>query len=269
MNRFVKANAEWLKCYDNSIEEYKIQQLVKSLLPSTNSTNHILDVGCGNGRSSFWLRKMFPHTEITAIDINAENIEYAKQNKSIKHVQFLTSNAFDFFKNTKATIKYDIIMFSWSLFDMVALYDQSEKYHQLNILIEQAKQHLNSEGCIIVTQPTKGGTFEKLLSKFMPDSDEDYYITHQYLIDSNFIGPKDALPSIYESYAIWSNFECTEEELFSGVSSVLMLETGAKISKRDFCKILYSFAEENNINIRKKFKLSDCVNLYYWQNKKL
>lgn len=265
MNKYIEFNAKWLKCYDTSVEKDKIYCLLKTLYPETYGIKNIIDIGCGNGRFTVLLSKMFPQSIITGIDINGEIIEYAKAVNMLDNINYIKCDAFDFFNDNTDAIKYDLVFFSWSLFDMVSSFNQEEKYNQLDILIEKIKRKMSLNASIIVTQPTKGGSFERLLSEFMPNSDEDYYITHKYLIDAGFLGPCEAVPSINEPLTIWSNFKSSVEELYSGVSSIIMLETRQKLKKKQFNRVFERFIESCIIN--NNIELSDCVNIYYWIQK--
>jgi hypothetical protein len=122
---------------------------------------------------------------------------------------------------------------------------------------------MKKDGVIIVLQPTKGGTFEQLLSRFMPDSDEYYLLTHNKLINNGFCGPDTVFPSKYDSQAIWSDFSCSYDELYRGIKSVIYLETGKEISRNEYDTVVSEFLTEHKISDQGQIVLSDCVNMYY------
>ena len=262
MNTYVKLNSDWLSHYDNTYEIDKIEMLTRQLGFSNENKMLIADIGCGNGRLTKYISKLFCNSFIYAIDIMRENLEYAKELNKKSNVKYICADAFDFFYDNPH-LKFDLIFFSWSLFDMVSVSHQSEKEKRLEELISSTKNSLNNKGYIIVLQPTKGGDFEKLLSRFMPDSDEDYYITHKCLIKNGFHGPNTPFPEKDNRDAIWSRFLCDELQLFYGIASIVMLETGRLITKEEFNTNLSSFLCEYNIDRDKFFCLSDCVSVYY------
>lgn len=54
----------------------------------------ILDVGCGYGAQDFyWIQKLHPTTNLTAIDISTTSIQYAQQKYSHPRIQFQTGDA--------------------------------------------------------------------------------------------------------------------------------------------------------------------------------
>lgn len=262
MNTYVKFNSDWLSHYDNTSEINKIKMLTSQLGFSNEDKMLIADVGCGNGRLTKCISKMFCNSFICAIDIMRENLEYAKEFNNDSNVEYICVDAFDFFRDN-SHLKFDLIFFGWSLFDTVSIFQQSEKEKRLEELISYAKNSLNNKGYIIVLQPTKGGDFEKLLSKFLPDSDEDYYITHKCLIKNGFYGPNTPFPEKDNIDAVWSNFLCDELQLFYGITSIVMLETDRLITKEEFNENLNVFLCEYNIDRNKFFCLSDCVSIYY------
>lgn len=159
--------------------------------------------------------------------------------------------------------KYDLVFFIWSLFDIVSGLNKADKNKKLDLLLSRVSSCISKNGHVIVLQPTKGGDFEKLLSFFMPNSEEDYLFIHEYLVKKGFNGSKKPFPSIDNPDAIWSNFMCNQEELFSGVSSILMLEANQILTKEKFIDAFEEFALTHSIEKKDCFCLSDCVNLYY------
>jgi len=263
MNKYVKNNAEWVRLYDNTVEIEKVEELVKKLNISKLQNLNIIDVGCGNGRSTKWLHEMFPNSRITAIDISQENIMYAKKKNELRNVHYIQADAFDFFSAPLVKEQYDLVFFCWSLFDMVSNYEQSEKTGKLTELITSVKKKLNVNGHIVVLQPTKGGDFEKLLSKFMPGSDDDYLLTHNFLKNSHFQGAETPFPEKNTTDAIWSKFFCNRDQLYQGVTAIIMLETGENLDRVEFDNKFDKFLLEHELWKDGCYSLSDCVNLYY------
>lgn len=268
MNNYVKLNSDWVSHYDSTDEINKIKVLTKKLGFSTTDVLLIADIGCGNGRSTKWISRLFPNALIYAIDIMKDSLTYARKVNQASNIKYIHKNAFDFFNDASCCNKYDLIFFSWSLFDMISEYTSNDKIQKLDELITAAKKTLSSRGYIIVLQPTKGGDFEKLLSKFMPESDDDYYITHNYLISNNFHGPSTPFPNKDAPDAIWSNFICNRLQLFYGIESIVMLETGRLITNKEFDTKVNSFLYQSSKDKEDLLYLSDCVNIYYVAGKK-
>lgn len=263
MNQFVKDNAAWVNKYDSRIEAKKIKNLVNQLGLSYQGKLRIADVGCGNGRSSRCIQEVFRFASIDAVDINLDCIKFALESQP-NNINYVCGNAFDFFASpmTKYS-KYDLVFFIWSLFDIVSGLSRVDKNIKLDLLLSQVSNRISENGHVIILQPTKGGDFEKLLSVFMPDSEEDYLFIHEYLVNKGFNGPKTPFPPIDDPDAIWSNFVCNQEELFSGVSSILMLEANQILTKEKFNDAFEEFVLTHSTEKKDCFCLSDCVNLYY------
>lgn len=268
MNKYMliqaKNNSYWVLNYDRSLEITKLKSLFleKNILERDNIS--IVDIGCGNGRSALLLLDIFgSNAKITGIDKCFENIQCARDNVKNNNITFHTIDAFDFFSKKEFIKKFDIAFFSWSLFDMSDEPDFHKKKNDLHDLIESVKKSLSSNGIIVVLQPTKGGIFEQLLSDFMPGSDADYKLVHDFLIESGFSGGTSPFPSQNDPWAIWSTFNYkNKEDLFLGVASIVFLEQEIKISREYFDKILNNFLKKHNCDIE-NLKLTDCVNLYY------
>lgn len=262
MEKSIQDNAEWLSRYDNRQEILQLTNLevVHNLQDKQNI--NVIDIGCGNGRSIKLVHQLFPFATIRAVDRIKENIEYAQEHLSVINANMVCSNIFDYLLSD--VYSYDLALFSWSFFDMVNIDDHVEKTKELELLLNYVLDHLNYGGVILVLQPTKGGMFEKLLSLFIPTSDEDYLFTHHFLLSHGFVGPKDSMPDKSESLAIWSEFLCFEDDdLFRGISSILKLETGKILTRHKFNSIMKEFRKIYELTDGRPFALSDCVNIYY------
>lgn len=261
---YVLKNKFWVELYDNTEEIFQLKKLFKTLKINNESKLKIADIGCGSGRSVKTLLTVFPdNSEIIAIDKNMQSIICANNSIKKDNVVFNHLNAFSFFSDPKNKNAFDIIYFSWSFFDMPNETDILKKENQLYELLILTKSCLKKNGCIVVLQPTKGGTFEKLLSKFMPNSDADYELVHNFLINNHFIGAKSSFPGLKDEWTIWSNFEYTNiNDVYLGVASVLYLEQSRVLTMEHFRYVFNEFLKE--LDLRKdKMILSDCVNLYY------
>lgn len=260
----VRHNSNWVLKYDRKVEVEKLKVLLNEKKFLCREKISVVDVGCGNGRSAMLLLDIFGNkVQITAIDKCAENIQCAQEYIDNCNVSFQAIDAYDFFENKMYKEKVDIAFFSWSLFDMSNEVDLYKKKEELRRLIKAVEKSLTTNGIIIVLQPTKGGVFEQLLSDFMPGSDADYKLVHDFLIESGFRGATSPFPNKEDNWAIWSCFDYkSEEDIFLGVASIVFLEQDIKISKEYFHSVFSEFLEKHCCDIS-KLQLTDCVNLYY------
>lgn len=260
----VKNNSIWVQKYDRHLEKEFIKELFSKNYNWLSKQVNIIDVGCGNGRSAILLHEILGDNAIIhGIDKCKANVCCAQQLIINSTITFEFVDAFNFFEHPCNQKKFDIAFFSWSLFDMCDELDFTKKELCLQKLIEMVQRSLTPHGMIIVLQPTKGGIFEKLLSKFMPGSDADYEMVHNFLIKSGFDGARSAFPTQNDKWTIWSKFSYnSSDEIFLGVSSILYLEQKQTISREFFDKVFFDFLKEHDIGIE-NLELTDCVNLYY------
>ncbi|ACF07220.1 ubiquinone/menaquinone biosynthesis methyltransferase [Metamycoplasma arthritidis] len=90
--------------------------LLKKYQTSFPKKIKILDLGCGTGRTTFALQKMFPEANILAIDISTRMIELASQLNESKQTKFVIS---DILKYDFKDEKYDLILFSFNGFSNI------------------------------------------------------------------------------------------------------------------------------------------------------
>lgn len=261
----INNNAIWVRRYEDTNEVNTLTEVLTKL-HVRDSALSVVDVGCGNGRSIELLKKILNNkSKIIGIDIQQENIKYCNYKLQDNRLKLEWINAIDFFSLKENESRFDLILFSWSLFDMFNESDTSVKYHKLSSLLDIAKKCLRKEGFIIVLQPTKGGLFEQLLSKFLPGSDDDYKLVHNFLLDKNFRGAKNAFPKVNDQWAIWSEFKySTIEDVYRGIASILYLEQRELLTQKQFYVVWEEFCKEHGQYLGANLKLTDCVNLYYW-----
>lgn len=260
----VKNNSNWVLKYDRSSERIKLKELFSCNNFLDGKEISIVDIGCGNGRSTTLLLEIFGNNaKILGIDKYLENIYLAKEKIKTQNAKFLNIDAYDFFGKKESEAKFNVAFFSWSLFDMSNESDFQEKKKNLNKLIQLVKRSLSTNGMIVVLQPTKGGIFEQLLSEFLPGSDADYKLVHNFLIEAGFSGGTSPFPDMNDPWAIWSKFNYnTKEDIYCGVASIVFLEQGNILSQESFEKILDEFLCKHGFCID-DLELTDCVNLYY------
>jgi 16S rRNA (guanine1207-N2)-methyltransferase len=70
--------------------------LIENYRPS-GASNFILDVGCGIGPISLYIKRRYPHLQVTAVDINERAVEYTKINarKNNLDIEVLKSDLYE------------------------------------------------------------------------------------------------------------------------------------------------------------------------------
>jgi len=107
------------KTHDNAIKlsganshyfsEYKIKEILKHENPEKKY--RILDFGCGDGNSSYFIHKHFPNSEIIGIDVSSQSIDIAI-NKKIPNCQFIAFEGLDLpFENEEFDIVFTSMVF--------------------------------------------------------------------------------------------------------------------------------------------------------------
>lgn len=83
-----------------------IEDIVKDITSIKNNIN-ILDLGCGSGHGAFMLSEI-PNSQVYAIDIDKNIIEYAKKYYFNENIHFILSSIENFINNNK--IKFDYVV---------------------------------------------------------------------------------------------------------------------------------------------------------------
>lgn len=117
--------------------EYKIKE-IKTLFAYNHQPKRILDFGCGIGKSSVFLNKYFPTSEIYGIDISEESVEIAN-NKKLKNCNFSVYHGVD-------------VAFKNNFFDLIFI---SNVFHHIKhdkhlIILNELRKKLADEGYIIM-----------------------------------------------------------------------------------------------------------------------
>ncbi len=84
--------------------------------PDKEQQLNILDLGCGLGRTTFALQKLYPNAKIDAIDINNNYIKFLQENNSDSNLNFFTLDISKSINKCKEinSKKYDLILFSFN-----------------------------------------------------------------------------------------------------------------------------------------------------------
>ena len=127
--------------------------LIENFRPSGRSV-FLLDMGCGFGPISLFIKSRYPHLQITAVDINERAVEYAKKNAEMNnlYIEVIRSNLYD---ELEGRIFSDIV----SNPPMAAGKALNTR------LIEEAGNHLMDKGALwLVAYHNKGGgTLKKIM----------------------------------------------------------------------------------------------------------
>lgn len=134
----INNNAIWVRRYEDTNEVNTLTEVLTKL-HVRDSALSVVDVGCGNGRSIELLKKILNNkSKIIGIDIQQENIKYCNYKLQDNRLKLEWINAIDFFSLKENESRFDLILFSWSLFDMFNESDTSVKYHKLSSLLDIA-----------------------------------------------------------------------------------------------------------------------------------
>ncbi len=129
--------------------------LIESFRPS-GAGNFVLDMGCGIGPISLYIKSKYPHLQVTAVDINERAVFYTEKNARLNNL------------NIKA-IKSDLYsQLEGRLFGDILSNPPIAAGKTLNTrLISEAKTHLLENGALwLVAFHNKGGeTLKKIMNE--------------------------------------------------------------------------------------------------------
>ncbi|MCL6525114.1 MAG: methyltransferase domain-containing protein [Thermoflavifilum sp.] len=84
-------NIHWSGASSSDYAKLKIQILARYEI---NETKEVLDLGCGDGLSAFYMKQFFPSWKLTGVDLSAESIAVAKE-RGIADAQFFHADGLD------------------------------------------------------------------------------------------------------------------------------------------------------------------------------
>ena len=127
----------------------------------------VLDVGCGDGTISEFMGKM--GAKVLAIDMNADQIEKAKQKSTNKRIEYLTMDIDDFLEERV----FDVIVFA----DVIEHFDREKVFR---IIRRLTRYNTHEDTRIYINIPD--GNFIKYMQDYYPEklhpTDESYPIDH-------------------------------------------------------------------------------------------
>lgn len=127
--------------------------LIENYRPS-GASNFVLDAGCGFGPISLFIKRRYPHLQVTGVDINERAVKYAKINakKNNLDIEFIKSDLYD--------------QLQGRLFGDIVTNPPIAAGKALNTrLITEARSHLMKNGALwLVAYHNKGGeTLKKIM----------------------------------------------------------------------------------------------------------
>lgn len=151
---------KWCECYDVNNEEMSI---LKDNLFFKNKT--ILDVGCGTGRLTIRLAE--EAKEVYGIDIDDYSISVLEDKIVKKKIKNIKACCKDILMVNFPNKKFDIIVFSWSLYSL-----PKDNYAEL---FEKIYSWLNDDGKLLILQPQSGEFEEVMRSIFVENQEHEEY----------------------------------------------------------------------------------------------
>lgn len=136
--------------------------LIENFRPSGASPN-LLDVGCGFGAISLFIKSRYPHLQVTAIDINERAVAYTKKNAQLNSLAVDVMKS-DLYKELEGR----------SFCDIVSNPPIAAGKALNTRLIQEASQHLVKNGALwLVAFHNKGGETLKKIMKSTFGNAED------------------------------------------------------------------------------------------------
>ena len=153
---------------------------------------NILDIGCGNGFYVFGLSDYVK--SICGLEPSINMLNSAIKNQKYfnkKNIKFIKGSI----ENNSLNIKYDIVIFSFSL------HFTNDSYKSLLL----SKKHLTKNGLLIIIEPTKTYISNKLICSHKDFDEKHYNLKQNFLKKSridihNFIKDHELLYYNYNNY---------------------------------------------------------------------
>lgn len=150
------------------------------ILKETKHSDKVLDIGCGSGYGSYFLRHGCQYVE--GIDIDIDAINYARKNYKLPNLIF---NSFDF-------EKFRITKKRENIFDVVIMSESIEHFNNAENVIIKTSKILKPAGKLLLTTPEGINSDESLIHK---DHKHEFgrkellklidkYFTKAYMIDN-------------------------------------------------------------------------------------
>lgn len=116
------------------------------ILPPKTKTSYILDIGCGEGQTSFFLAKKYPKARVLGVDISSNKIDHCLRIARGSNFDNMSFEAKDFLKSTLEEEHFDLI----TCFEVL---EHIEDYQRaISIMIK----YLKPGGHLIIHTPAAG-----------------------------------------------------------------------------------------------------------------
>lgn len=153
INKFYAANDLIVKYYDKARVD-SFNEIVTLIKPEINTSNKIVDAGCGAGWFTNMLSNEFSKAEVSGFDFSDTAIEYAKQ--KYPSVNF---NTFDVYKNLPHN------------YDLIFCFSVLEHLEYPKLVVQNFANSITTTGCTILVVPNgKVDTFEGHIHFWSPES---------------------------------------------------------------------------------------------------
>lgn len=135
-----KFGGERLESKSNLSKNNLLEHLVRYNLLPGDTSQEVLDIGCGAGHGSNMLSKKYK--KVYGVDISEEAIEYAKSNWATNNIEFVVGSAMD-------------IPFPDSTFDVVSAFEVFEHLTDWRKFLSEIKRVLKPGGVVYISTPNK------------------------------------------------------------------------------------------------------------------
>ncbi len=234
---YSKQYDKWTTYYDPLKKEVNI---LNNIFNATQKD--ILDVGCGAGRLSFMFAEVA--NKIVGIDNDYHSIEYCVKKSELlglTNCSFICADAISF----KSSIKFDVILFGWSLYQI----------EDMSAAILNATKLLKKDGVLLILQPIGGkqeDVFDIEYKKYTRSYAEIYNAQvniciqlfcaiKEYLFDTDFVYPsiEEAIQSNLFFYKLFSpQILDSKKELSSLHKRLLLFLHDNRVVLNDSTKII-------------------------------
>jgi 2-polyprenyl-3-methyl-5-hydroxy-6-metoxy-1,4-benzoquinol methylase len=124
--------------YKSNFQGYEIELLINGLKNKTKNKLKVLDLGCGGGNVDGFLKKKFPHWDITGIDVSVEALKVARKN--FPGVKFVNSSV-------------DNLNYKPKSFDVILSLDTMEHFDNPDNVVRSIFKILKDDGLCYLAVP--------------------------------------------------------------------------------------------------------------------
>lgn len=129
--------------FNNSFHRRRLEltlSMIQEALKSSQGSQRILDIGCGQGHITSVIKKEFPSSEVSAVDYSISAIEYA--NDKYTEIDFIVADAY----NMPYTNNY---------FDIVVCNNLWEHVPDPLHLLSNISKIINPNGFLVISTPSR------------------------------------------------------------------------------------------------------------------